>query len=65
MIYCVQYANRPTFFLDSNVQGIMSHGHARRIAADVMGIEDTPSISVTEAENVTHRGPEWHWGNDA
>lgn len=56
MIYCVQYGNRPTFFLDGDIQGIMSFGHARRIAADVLGVDSETEwhkINVEEAERLT------------
>jgi uncharacterized protein (UPF0212 family) len=46
--YCVQVLGVPTFYLLTDVQGIVSVEHAERIARDVLGVsaDDLPSISV-------------------
>lgn len=38
----------PTFYLDENVQGIVSEDHAKRIAADIIG-PDVVMDSITVA----------------
>ena len=46
-LYACQYQGRPTFYLHSSVQGIVSTEHARRIAADVLGIDDPNDHSLS------------------
>lgn len=47
MLYSVTYGVRPTFYLDPNVQGIVSLDHARRVAASVLGVSASDvSLSV-------------------
>lgn len=42
----------PTFFLDENVQGIVSEEHAESIARDILGgSEDTLSIIAVKIHN--------------
>lgn len=43
-MWAVTYKQRPTFYLDPHVSGIVSADHARRIAADVMGVSDPDNV---------------------
>lgn len=45
LMWAVTYKCRPTFYLDPHVSGITSADHARRIAADVMGVSDPDNVS--------------------
>jgi hypothetical protein len=38
-MWICQHPARPTFYLNEDIQGIISADHARRIANDVMGLD--------------------------
>lgn len=52
MIFICNVTNRPMFFLDGDIQGIMPGNweHAKKVAMDVCGETDPARVYVAEAE---------------